>query len=627
MADYSISGTEGVTLTAGQALRDDYLDALAKMQLPAIVGVYGQSASGKSTTINTLQEIGIEPSRRFVTRISGTTGDFFEVPWIAASEESQLSATGGETPPKLLDDNQRSFDSSLKRSNVFNPVLFAIFNYGTYYGTNADELAKILKEPDRKAISVLMGKLVDLPNFSEAVSNLFPLLPRVQFRLMVEPYQLLARLAKRVRDDHGRAGEAHARIELLMQKYVEDQSQISPYSHLYRLVLINAVLSGEANGVAPINRGASVVEVVQTELDRLILEEKLISADLAKEVKRPRSLCYTPEALSIAIERVLPRYLINSSSGKPKCNVYMTGPLAMLPYLERIDAATTAAIFNECNSVEFLYVNFASELSNGHRWTDIEEFGGDNNIVVKVQSRKIVSVLEQSLGFEFFCDHADQILAREVTLDSLGGLYIVPPEHLIVEGCVGIGLNSKESRFLDGLVHLLASQVMDVNLIHRLIFMQDYDPSIDEGFAKFIKSLDPGSSQSLEQFIASFLCDSESLLRNLPGHLREREIDFRKIHPQPLDNSRKGTLSCSCVKRAIMMAGIIDAISKLKVRAVEMESFLSDKQLLASFEERVCKLDLALRVFLDNQIGRGDIFVKRSRPGMQDDFFSRFPVS
>jgi hypothetical protein len=186
-------------------------------------------------------------------------------------------------------------------------------------------------------------------------------------------------------------------------------------------------------------------------------------------------------------------------------------------------------------------------------------------------------------------------------------------------------LNSEEGQFLDVLVYLMARQLTDVNIIHRLIFMQDYDPSLDEGFYALIKSWKDRRPQSLEQFIASSFSGAETLLRKLPAHLKKRLIDFEKIHPQPLDNSRNATLSCSCVKRSIMMAGILNALDKLNARVINMENFKNDQLLIASFQGHIEKLDLAVRVFLDNQIGRGDIFVKRSRPGMHDNFFSRFP--
>lgn len=613
--------------TTAQRHRQEYLTLIAEMQATPVVCVFGQSGSGKSTSVKTLEsDLGIKPSIRYTTRPTRPNGhDGFERNW-------QVGHALGQ-PVEEESDNQIKKISGANTAMLHpSDTLFAIYNYGNYYGTSAGEVAEsvLSSSEGTGGVSVLLGKMLDLPNFHEALSNMLPIWPCIDLRLMVEPFQLKDRLERRAAaGQEGRSGEVQERLAVLMRKYEEDQAQIPAYCELYQLNLISVPVPSELNkfhlkNVMPLSGHA-----LQTWLPTAIMDVRKQAAARAKDMLRERRI---PEVASTSrqINPEVLKYtvLLSERFGIP--HLYLSGLTGVAAYLLDTDGVFPQSTLGEGTKIE---VALPSGPERGTKYADflraIEEGQQHDPESRGVQAGQGVLIRLANAGFsyELPCDHTAQILARSLRLSDTSKIFLLPPENLLVETLLKYRTSPDHINLLNGAFALLATQDLDWNVIHKLIFSQSFSAVLDTEAVRRL-SEKVHTYFSVKDILRHIMDDPGDLCAAFPTALSNRLVDPSKTFDLPTDNTPTSVLSLTALKQLVMIGELCLAVDDLIRHLNEGRLHIKQQNFLRLWDGKastqLLRFRTAIGVFRDYQVGRGDIYVRRDKSPKIPTFFSAF---
>ena len=630
-----------------QLHRREYLQALVRGEMPTLIGIYGQSASGKSTAIKLLHRtLGIEPSTRFITRPSRSDDGWFETQW----DLSQVSLPAGSRASK---------DQSSPESFHLAPggTLFAIFNYDNYDGTSAREIVERLHTAGPYGASILMGKLVDLPNFHEAVSNVLPLFPLVPCRLMVDLFQLRDRLERRqMRGNESRPGEVAERLRVLEYKFIEDQAQVPHYSALYGLRLLNAPLQSEVERFNLENAVPLDEDGVRAWVGPAIQEAKEQSAVLAKDVLRPRVFPAIRSPIRAVAMKLLQDTLVPRAQRFGISEIYLTGEIGVAAYLAEtslipvipIDRVAFTVTSREDDTARIgdllatIMLHSSGEARPAlddaypHATTDLRGAAAiewsDPNVTLEGRMTTQIRPSESVFCYELRCDHADQILARTVRLPDGSHIAVVPPEHLLFENLLLCRAPHRGDPASQRALGLLATQNIDPHVLHRLVFQQEIDGVIDAACMDTLHRTDFSHLElTFGEFCRRCLHNPDQVLNGVSGELKERLVDLTKLCDTPRDNTNTSSLSLSAVKQLMLLAHFRRALAGLRNYIEEdhttFAGALPDTTAREQLIQKIALVDRAFEAFMHFEVGRGDIFVRRDRDQRVDSFFRRSPAA
>jgi hypothetical protein len=636
--------------SSAQLHRKEYLQALIRGEIPPLIEVYGQSASGKSTTIKLLHRtLGIEPSTRFITREPRSDDGWFERRW----DLSHAHLPGGSD----LRTGKGESQSPVTASHLApSGTLFAIHNYGNYYGTSVHELVERLHTAGPDGISILMGKLVDLPNFHEAVSNVFPLFPFIPCRLMVDLFQLTDRLKRReARGNESRPGEVAERLNVLTEKFLEDQAQIPEYCALYGLRPLVAPIQSEVERFNLSNSEPLNEESIRAWLAPAMKEVKERSAELARDVLRPRTFPVIVQPSRAPALKLLQETLVPRAQRFGISEIYLTGEIGVAAYLAESALIPPSPI----NRVAFAVTSREDETArigdlvatimlhtHGEAHPVVEDARGlaatelrgstaiewrNHNMTLEGRMSTQIRPQDSLFCYEWKCDHADQILARTVRLPNGSHIAVVPPEHLLVENLLLCNDPIERERAAQRALGLLATQTIDSNVLHRLVFQQEVDKALDSACMDVVDRLRLSHpTATFGELCKKGLLTPDEVLGTLPQKLHDRAVDLTKLFDTPQDNTPASPLSLSAVKQLMLLLHLRQGLHGLRHLAERSESFLAGSLPESPPRERLIATIKGIERTLDNfmnfEVGRGDIFVRRDRRGRLDNFFRVSPT-
>lgn len=637
-------------------MREYLFGRIARGEMKPLILVYGQSSSGKSSVMGMLTDAGVQPSTRLITRKPRPTDGQFEHHWSRYLNSVPADAAGATSLP-----------ASLRSEQMFSPndVIFGIYNYGSYYATSGEELLRLLTGPETPAVSVLMGKMLDLPNMCEAIDNLIPLLPVVSLRLDVPPFVLAARLQGRAESTNG---ERATRLNKLMEKFVEDQQQMGSYARIYPLKIIPNILPSEIgdfgyDGIIPFTP-----ERLQDIVQRAVKQRVDECAAQARDVVQPKPIRYNCGVVPDGVIRGLESQVLPMAAKAGISAIYAKGGFAVAAYLgdhsRRISPDIDFTVATSRDQFVAL-VNLHDELDRQFgppeagsdvsgrlqaRWGTSEYhilsrkgrvlFGPEESLKeLEVDGIALTRIQPGDRGFcyEFGCDHGDRLLSREVVLPNGSKLFILPPEHLVVEKLLaargpadGNADPSKMKFDLFDVAGLISTQSFNPNLLHKLVFQQQYRPDLDWDVANAVKQMKEHNPDSSIVKVSELLTLLGYETETYPDLLLNRQVDIDKRVDGPDDNTADSTLSLTAVKHLVMLTRLEQSLDRIKSLLEEdfrvyfgMTTTMADAFGKERISEKVAKLKTMVYEFRKSQVGRGDIFVRRELVPTEDlKFFS-----
>jgi hypothetical protein len=611
--------------TAAQLYRESYLRLIAGEQATPVVGVFGQSASGKSTTVKKLDSaLHIHPSIRYTTRPTRSNDDWFERKWKGQSTLVNASEESSDNHPETSHDHK---DAVLIPSDT----LFAIYNYSNYYGTCAEEVAHMaLSRPAGEGVSVLLGKMLDLPNFHEALSNMLPSWPCIPLRLMVDPFQLIDRLERRAAaGQEGRPGEVQERLNVLLPKFIEDQCQIPAYCELYQLMIMYVPVPSEftrfnVQQVKPLDD-----EALQGWLPKAIANVRLQAAERAQDILRDRRIPNDALILERDTQKILEDLVLPLSRQAGIPHLYLSGLGGVAAYALDTPTVLAGSALGDGTQIE---VALPSGSENSARLDEFRgairraEQVGFGLTTIRVGLGVLITSANGGFSYELPCDHSDQILARSLYLSDTSKIFLLPPEHLLIETLLKWHNSPGDSKLLDGAVALLATQDLDWNVIHKLIFSQTFSTELDTEIAERLRERENALS-TVEDTLVAIMSNPEDVCSAIPVAVSKRLVDPSKIVDLPTDSTPTSSLSLTALKQLVMIGQLSSALDAL-IRHLHKDQLHITHQdfcLLSNGKpsKQLLRFQTALGIFRDFQVGRGDIYVRRDRREQISSFFDR----
>ncbi len=613
-------------------LRQVYFKELADGNIPPVVLVFGQSSSGKSSAISMLESHGFKSVDRLITRPLRESDGSFEVVW----KPDQLPVTT---------------DSSNSAKTPPADVLFAIYNYGNYYANPAGSLQRLISQRGSPGVGILMGKLLDLPNVEEALSNILPGLPVLPVRLDVQPSVLAGRLSAR---KESCTGEQSQRLIKLAGKYIEDQMQLAAYVEMYGLRQLPNLLPDEAIRFGVMHASPLIPETLPKVLAPDLKRVKEHSTRIAKDILSVRTMTFgcghVPESILHTMQDVLmpqlkalgiPAYLkggvavaayLGNLSRRVSMDVDFTVPCdpTLLPKLmelhmniENVHGRVADKDWvPEGNFQERWAVsNYRSILRKGIMLHEGHKVELDEIVITRLQPEN------RGFCYEFICDHGDRMSARTVQLPNGDRMQLLPPEHLLLEKLIaGRGAEMKKFDFFDS-AGLLATQIIDPNMVHKLVFQQAYNPKIDYDVAQLVEKL-PGGLLTVKQFVAQLGIEAPGRLVEINGN---RLVDPGKAHSSIDDNISTAPLSLTALKHLMMLGRLEHSISRIEAGLDETyQIYFGQSRSIKEMHGEAVLLHLhsfrrLLEAYATYEVGRGDIFVRRQSTSAAqiDQFFQR----
>ena len=479
------SPTMGITTKAALPEREDYLRRLMLGDVAPIFLISGASGSGKTHVAKKLEEFGVVPSERLITRQRRSADGPEDVSWSAES-------------PVIKD-----------------PLIVSYGKYGDHYGFQRE---LILKALSGTSTSVIVGDAGKFLVFFEAIQNLAPLIPIVPLRVDV-PLEIAAeRMLQRPKAHSGESlirDRINRRIDTWERLQLAD---IKRFSGLHTLLNLfpNEIerLNSKSNQVKPLTP-----EFLRELVNKFKLENQQHVKAICSDLLRPRVIDSAPEGVSEELFDALVNKLVPAAD-KHQLPVVIKGGLAVAFYLA--DAKKQGGVDNfpglfdrnrvllgcgsisqdvtrpvspdidfvirtpeELSAVEQIFSELNAAPSAVRNYSEkpvfkslkvSSAFEGLNGALIELDAIAMSRIKPDGseFCFSFPYDEVIHFMHREVRLPNDAVAAVVPPEYLIVEKLTAArGAAMGKLDIFDSAI-LLATQPLRQSLLKRMIEMQSY---------------------------------------------------------------------------------------------------------------------------------------------------------
>jgi hypothetical protein len=572
-----------------------YVEKAIQGDLPCIFIIAGQSCSGKSTVVHNLEQSGIAPTVRLLPRQRRSDDVKGDLAW-----NNSIS---------------KNYEADIKR------VVFSDHKYKGYYGFPINDLVTELK--NNKGVSFIIGRCIEIPALIEAISNTLPLMPIIPIRLEV-PVQVLAeRLMKR---PEAYPGEFMERERMLNDMNLEDRTQIKALHAIYGLNSILNISQEERDSLGMNSKqvrhvDSSLINELSAEYQH---EAQVKSKLLAKDLIKLRTLSHNNPNIPPALIDVLENKLVPEAK-KMGLPLYLKGGLAVAIYLENSRQVSADIDFtvDYNKSCEQKIIDLLKSVTNKeHNISDawnkkIYHVRGVSTAtnstkydqLVELDAISLTRVQPNNHGFNLVLgfDALDRFYRRTVRLSTGDDIFLVPPEHIIIEKLLA-GRGPEMDKFdLFDAAGLMASLPIDLVAIRRIIDSQVYDDIADVSAKEILKGRE---EISVSEVVKLFNIQSQELINNLTNVTDQFQLV--RISRTP---SSDRSFGIDELKRFVLIDKLMSSVNRIRkdlnnplVPETHKVENAYDSSLVINATN---KLENLFEYYIRYELGIRDIYIKR----------------
>lgn len=584
--------------------RECYLQEICAGRIAPVIVLTGAAGAGKTTVMRLISEIReAKILNRFLPR----------------QKRSDDVAT------------DREWTSTEEKRGVF----FAHDMYKGAYAFPTKEFSLLMKElRGDQALLIQIARGHEVAGLIEACQRIFPIAPVLSLRIDA-PFQVISsRLSSRTTAEKGEIEERLAAIAKLQSN---DDAE-SPY--LERVYGQTTFLSLTADDIARhshqlAENGAQCApltrETLGAQLDIKVAEAMNRSKTLAKDILRERSLAYgdrfVPDGLTDVLENLLIP-AIQKATGDVNTIPALKGGTAMRFYAEATGRAVSpdidftlvrSKLIADCTE-RALNALTGTSVPMVDRWDKAQwpAYGAHAEVksertgqTIELDALLVSRVRPHGRGFcfEYNYDAHDHFMRRTVNLPNGGKVYIVPPEHTLLEK-LAAGRGADQGKFdLFDSAGIITQCPLDPSLLHKIIASQRFDPlTLDRELAPLLTNPNPIAIEHLFPLLGIESPLFQNIVRSISPEYRAESIGAP---------NEKRTLSATALKQIAFLDRAHRMVQKILDDAhipvdIGGETIsTADRYGLDRLSAQVTWVADFFEHFARFETGRSDVFVRR----------------